>query len=299
MKIRKSMLIQSQRFFLLTALGATFFSCGTKQQAGMMGGVPEYATITLEPTSIELNNTYPAAAIRGRQDIEIRPNVSGFITKLCVDEGATVKKGQTLFIIDPVQFEEAVKVAEANVNVAKAAVATAQLTADNKRELARKNIISEYDLQMAENTLASQKAALAQAEAQLTNAKKNLSYTQVTSPSNGVVGEIPYRVGSLVSPSMATPLTTVADNSEMYVYFSLNEKELLKMTTDGSLKKMPEVQLQLVDGSIYPEKGTVETRHIQKSEPGIAQRRIGQHPDSGKTRFDNRDSAERNGRSPG
>ena len=99
------MLIQSQRFFLLTALGATFFSCGTKQQAGMMGGVPEYATITLEPTSIELNNTYPAAAIRGRQDIEIRPNVSGFITKLCVDEGATVKKGQTLFIIDPVQFE--------------------------------------------------------------------------------------------------------------------------------------------------------------------------------------------------
>ena len=253
------MLIQSQRFFLLTALGATFFSCGTKQQAGMMGGVPEYATITLEPTSIELNNTYPAAAIRGRQDIEIRPNVSGFITKLCVDEGATVKKGQTLFLIDPVQFEEAVKVAEANVNVAKAAVATAQLTADNKRELARKNIISEYDLQMAENTLASQKAALAQAEAQLTNAKKNLSYTQVTSPSNGVVGEIPYRVGSLVSPSMATPLTTVADNSEMYVYFSLNEKELLKMTTDGSLKKMPEVQLQLVDGSIYPEKGTVET----------------------------------------
>ena len=93
-----------------------------------------------------------------------------------------VKKGQVLFIIDPVQFEEAVKVAEANVNVAKAAVATAQLTADNKRELARKNIISEYDLQMAENTLASQKAALAQAEAQLTNAKNNLSYTQVTRP---------------------------------------------------------------------------------------------------------------------
>ncbi len=308
------MLIQSQRFFLLTALGATFFSCGTKQQAGMMGGVPEYATITLEPTSIELNNTYPAAAIRGRQDIEIRPNVSGFITKLCVDEGATVKKGQTLFIIDPVQFEEAVKVAEANVNVAKAAVATAQLTADNKRELARKNIISEYDLQMAENTLASQKAALAQAEAQLTNAKNNLSYTQVTSPSNGVVGEIPYRVGSLVSPSMATPLTTVADNSEMYVYFSLNEKELLKMTTDGSLKKMPEVQLQTRRRLDLPGKGhrrnaerrdrpdrrrSPRTRHIQKSEPGIAQRRIGQHPDSGKTRFDDRDSAERNGRSPG
>ena len=254
------MLIQSQRFFLLTALGATFFSCGTKQQAGMMGGVPEYATITLEPTSIELNNTYPAAAIRGRQDIEIRPNVSGFITKLCVDEGATVKKGQTLFIIDPVQFEEAVKVAEANVNVAKAAVATAQLTADNKRELARKNIISEYDLQMAENTLASQKAALAQAEAQLTNAKNNLSYTQVTSPSNGVVGEIPYRVGSLVSPSMATPLTTVADNSEMYVYFSLNEKEnpnqVLRSGGSGNIL-IPE---KLDSTIVIPQSATVEAQ---------------------------------------
>ncbi len=203
--------------------------------------------------------------------------------------------------------------AEANVNVAKAAVATAQLTADNKRELARKNIISEYDLQMAENTLASQKAALAQAEAQLTNAKNNLSYTQVTSPSNGVVGEIPYRVGSLVSPSMATPLTTVADNSEMYVYFSLNEKELLKMTTDGSLKKMPEVTAarRRLD---LPGKGhrrnaerrdrpdrrrSPRTRHIQKPNQVLRSGGSGNILIPEKTRFDDRDSAERNGRSPG
>lgn len=260
--MQKSMIILSQRFFVIV-LGISLFACGNQQQ-GRQAGTPEYAVITVEPSVSKLNNAYPAS-IKGRQDVEIRPNVSGFITKLCVDEGAVVKKGQTLFIIDPVQYEEAVNVARAAVNVAKANVATAKLTAENKEKLAEKNIISQYELQMAKNTLASQEAALAQTEAQLINAEKNLSYTSVTSPSNGVVGKIPFRVGSLVSPSAATPLTTVSDNSDMFVYFSMNEKDILKLTresngaTQGALNQMPAVELQLVDGSIYSEKGKIET----------------------------------------
>lgn len=262
MKIQKSIIIQSRKVILF-ALGVSLFACSNKQQ-GMQQGIPDYAIMTIEPVPATLNSSYPAT-IRGRQDVEIRPNVSGFITKLCVDEGATVKKGQTLFLIDPVQFEAAVNVARATVNVAQANVSTAKLTAENKRELAKKNIISEYDLQMAENTLASQQAALAQAQAQLINAEKNLSYTQVTSPSDGVVGTFPYRVGSLVSPSSATPLTTVSDISEMYVYFSMNEKQILNMirqangSTSGVLNELPEVELQLADGTIYPEKGKIST----------------------------------------
>ncbi|WP_303180142.1 efflux RND transporter periplasmic adaptor subunit [uncultured Butyricimonas sp.] len=262
MKMQKSMITLSQRFFGI-ALGITLFACGGQQQ-GQQAGAPEYAVMTIETSVSKLNNAYPAT-IKGRQDVEIRPNVSGFITKLCVDEGAVVKKGQTLFVIDPVQYEEAVNVARAAVNVAKANVATAELTAKNKEKLAEKNIISLYELQMANNTLASQKAALAQTEAQLINAEKNLSYTNVTSPSNGVVGKIPFRVGSLVSPSSVTALTTVSDNSEMYVYFSMNEKDILKLTresngaTQGALNQMPAVELQLVDGSIYNEKGKIET----------------------------------------
>lgn len=262
MKIQKSIIIQSRKV-MLVALGVSLFACSNKQQ-GMQQGVPDYAVITVEATPATLNSSYPAT-IRGRQDVEIRPNVSGFITKLCVDEGAVVKKGQTLFLIDPVQFEAAVNVARATVNVAEANVSTAKLTAENKRELAKKNIISEYDLQMAENTLASQEAALAQARAQLINAEKNLSYTEVTSPSDGVVGTFPYRVGSLVSPSSATPLTTVSDISEMYVYFSMNEKQILDMirqadgSTSGVLSGLPEVELQLADGTIYPEKGKIST----------------------------------------
>ena len=243
-------------------LGITFLACNNKQQSGHQA-VPDYAVITVEPQDVVLTSSYPAA-IRGRQDVEIRPNVSGFITKLCVDEGASVRNGQTLFIIDPVQYEEAVNVARAAVSVAEAGVATAQLTADNKRELARKNIISSYDYQMAENALASQKAALAQAEAQLVNAEKNLSYTSVVSPVDGVMGSIPFRVGALVSPTSATPLTTVSDISEMYVYFSMTEKELLDLIRqDGSskeiLERMPLVSLILADGSLYSEQGRIET----------------------------------------
>ena len=252
------MIIQSQRVILI-ALSLSLFACGKKGQT-LPNAAQEYAVVTLKPTAIELNNSYPAT-IKGCQDIEIRPNVSGFITKLCVDEGALVRKGQLLFVIDPVQYQEAVKVAEANVKVAEANVATNELTVKNKRELEKKNIISDYDLQMAENQLATQKATLAQAQAQLTNARNNLSYTQVTSPSDGIVGNIPFRVGSLVSPSSATPLTVVSDFSKMFVYFSMNEKQILELTRQGkcALSQMPEVELQLADGSIYSEKGKIET----------------------------------------
>ena len=152
------------------------FSCGGKNAQNGSGMVREYAVMTLQPDSMEWYSNYPAA-IKGKRDIEIRPNVSGFITDLRVDEGSVVRKGQVLFVIDTVPYKAALKVAETNVEVAKASTETARLTAENKRELQRRDIISEYDLQMAENSYASAKAQLAQAEAQLVNARNNDSYT--------------------------------------------------------------------------------------------------------------------------
>ena len=163
--------------YSLTALLA--FSCGNSQQGGMPA--LSLAVMTVEPTSQELNSAYPAT-IKGQQDIEIRARVSGYITKLCVDEGAVVHKGQPLFLIDAVPYQKAVQAAEAAVEVAKANVATTQLTVDSKTELHAQNIISDYDLQTAKNSLASAKAALAQAEAQLASAHNDLSYTTITSP---------------------------------------------------------------------------------------------------------------------
>ena len=147
---------------------------------------------------------------------------------------------------------------------AKAGVATAQLTYDSKKELYAKNVVSQYDLLTAENTLLTAKAQLAQAEAQRVNAANNLSYTVVKAPANGVVGTLPYRVGALVSASISKPLTTVSDNSDVYVYFSMTENQLLNLTRQygsiaNTLKNMPDVRLVLNDGSVYDRTGRIES----------------------------------------
>ena len=248
--------------FLASATMLAITSCGGQQQQ-QQAAAPQIATMKVAYGSSNLDRSYPAT-IKGRTDIAIRPQVTGFITKVHVDEGQKVSKGQVLFTLDQVQYNAAVESAAAAVKVAEAAVSTAQLTADNKKMLYGKNIISEYEWQMAENALAQAKAQLAQAQAGLTNAKKNLAYTVVTSPSNGVVGSIPNREGSLASPSAAA-LTTVSDNAEVYAYFSLNEKDILALTDNGAvalekrIKEMPQVRLQLADGTIYPEAGKVTT----------------------------------------
>lgn len=243
----------------------TIASCGgQEQQQQYQAQAPAIATQTVAIGATDLNNTYPAT-IKGKTDIEIRPQVSGFITKVHVDEGQHVRKGQLLFTIDQVQFQAAVDQAQAQVNSARTAVETAQLTADSKQHLFDRNIISEYENQLAKNSLAQAKAQLATAQAALISARKNLAYTEVVAPSDGVVGSIPSREGSLASPSMLQPLTTVSDNNEVYAYFALNEKDILSLTNNGEfslnqrIAQMPEVTLRLADGTIYPVKGKVAT----------------------------------------
>lgn len=249
----------------LAAAGAAIAlgSCGGEQQAPAKQ-VPQVAVMTVQTGSSDLSTSYPAI-IKGKTDIDIRPQVTGFITKVHVDEGQHVRKGQVLFTLDQVQYQAAVDQAVAAVNAARTAVTTAQITADNKRRLLDKNIISEYDWQIADNQLQQAKAQLSQAQAGLTSAKKNLAYTVVTAPSDGVVGSIPNREGSLASPSSAQPLTTVSDNSEVYAYFSLTEKDILEMTDNGTknldaaVRSMPAVRLTLADGTVYPIEGKVAT----------------------------------------
>lgn len=214
-------------------------------------------------TDKALNTAY-SATIRGRQDIDIYPQVSGTIQELCVAEGEKVHKGQTLFIIDQVPYIAALNTAEANVQSARASLATAELTYHSNKELFAQKVVSDFTLRTAENNFLTAQAGLAQAEAQEVNARNNLSYTVVKSPSEGVVGTLPYRVGALVSASIPQPLTTVSDNSTMYVYFSMTENQLLSLvrqygTLDSALVEMPDIQLQLNDQSLYEEKGRIES----------------------------------------
>ncbi|MBR1868866.1 MAG: efflux RND transporter periplasmic adaptor subunit [Bacteroidales bacterium] len=244
----------------LLSLLAALPSCQQTTEKGK--DVRKCDMMVLHPASRKLSSVY-SATIRGKQDIDIRPKVSGYLTDVKVREGSVVSKGQTLFVIDRVQYEADLQTAIANVDVAKAAVSAAQLTLDSKEKLYKQNIISEFDLQMARTTLAREKASLAQAHANEVNARNNLSYTEVKSPSEGVVGMLPFRVGALVSPNDATPLTTVSDNSEMYVYFSMNESQVLSLTRqfgslDNALRNMPSLELELSDGTVYSEKGRIE-----------------------------------------
>ena len=246
--------------WVLTAVVLT--SCGSKSK--QMGEASnDFAVETVQATTADLKTSYPAT-IKGMQDIELRPKVSGYLVKLLVDEGSTVHKGQPLFLIDSEQYRASVKAAQAQIRVCKANIATQKLTVENKRMLFKQNIISNYDLQMAVNTLASYEAQLAAAQAQLQSAEDNLRWCTVTSPADGVVGSIPYRVGSLVSAQSAEALTTVSNISKMYVYFSMTEKQLLALTREAggvnaAIKKMPAVSLVLSDGSTYSQNGTIST----------------------------------------
>ena len=255
----KSNTIMKNYLFILLAFAAVAVGC---QEQKSTKRTREYNAMILEPTSRKLTSSF-SATIQGKQDIDIRPKVQGYITDVHIKEGSIVRRNQTLFTIDQAPYQAALETAIANVGVAQAAVDAAELTTNSKELLFQQNIISEFDLNMARTQLAQAKASLAQAKANEVNARNNLSYTLVKSPADGVVGMLPFRVGTLVSPSDSNPMTTVSDNSEMYIYFSMTESQVLSLTREhgtleAALKAMPSIELQLSDGTIYKEKGRIE-----------------------------------------
>lgn len=235
-----------------------FVSC---KHEGAEETIQEYETMSIERQTLDIPESY-SASIRGSQDVDIYPQVSGTITRVCVTEGQRVKRGETLFVIDRVPYQAALRTANANVRAAKAKVETAKMDLESKKVLFDEQVISEYELSTARNALAMAQAELDQMSAQELDARNSLSYTEVKSPVNGVVGTLKYRIGSLVSPSMNEPLTTVSDNAVVYVYFSMNENRWRSLvreydTAEDAIKHMPEVKLRLNDGEIYPLVGKI------------------------------------------
>lgn len=252
MKMKKSLFV--------TAVAVLLTACGGG------GGMPnfgndEYPVETIGTNSASLQSTYPAT-IRGIQDVQVRPKVSGFITKVYVHEGQAVKAGQVLFAIDSETYRAAVRQAQAGVNTARAQLNTARLTYENNKKLFDKHVIGQFELATAQNSFTTAQASLAQAEASLASAKETLSWCLVKSPAAGVVGSLPYKAGALVSASSPDPLTTVSDISMVEVFFSMSERDILGLTkTAGSvgeaLKEMPSVKLLLADGTVYGHPGKV------------------------------------------
>lgn len=241
-----------KKILMFAAVAATLVSCGGG------GGRPtfgdnEFPVVTAGTSSADMQSTYPAS-IKGVQDVEIRPKAQGFLTQINVKEGQTVSAGQVLFVIDNETYQAQVRQAQAAVNAAQQQVNTAKLTYDNSKQLHEKRVIGDYELQTSQNTYESAQAQLAQAQAALSSAKEALSYCYVKSPAAGVVGTLPFKKGALVSASNV--LTTVSNISSMEAYFSVTEKEAMLISQKG-LASMPAVKLQLADGSIYPQEGTI------------------------------------------
>lgn len=188
----------------------------------------DYPVLTLSLRKATLQNSYPAT-MEGQQNIEIRPKIDGYIEEIYVDEGALVKKGQRLFKINAPHYEQEMRTAQAAIKIAEANLHTAQMELDKVRPLVERNIISKHQLDAAEYNLKSRQAALAQAQAALENAAINIGYTLISSPVDGVVGTLPYKIGSLVNANTPLPLTLVSDTSTIFAYFSINEKDALDL----------------------------------------------------------------------
>lgn len=232
-------------------IGVLFLhSCNNAPQQQAPQAMP-YPVVTVPTQTVTAYETYPAS-IEGITNSAVRAKVSGYITSVLVDEGQKVSKGQTLFKLETQSLSQDAEAAQANVNAA-------QVEVDKLVPLVEKNIVSEVQLQTA-------KAKLAQAKSSYNSIVANIGYATIKSPIDGYVGAIPFREGALISPSSQEPLTTVSKTDEVYVFFAMNEKEYLNFlsssegtTRNDKIKNLPKVELQLANGSIYSEQGTIET----------------------------------------
>ena len=253
-------MIRKFAFAVLAASALLTLGCKQGTETSQKGD-SYYETLEVSLNDRTLSTGY-SAAISGVQTVEIRPQVSGMITEILIEEGESVRKGQVLFVIDQMPYKAAYEIACANVKSAEAALSTAQLIYESNKDLFEQDVVSEFDLMTAQNDLTDAEARLALCKAELVNASNNLSYTEVRSPVNGVASMIPYRVGALVSSSITQPLVTVSDDSKVYAYFSMAENQMLDMvqqygSLNNAIKQMPEVELMMSNGQKYEHTGKI------------------------------------------
>lgn len=279
------------KIILLSFSALSVLSC-KKGDQNPPQGPKVVATVAVENRNVTGYSTFPAS-IEGRVNNDVRAKIQGYITQVMVDEGQYVSKGQPLFRLETNSLSQSANAAkagvgaarssvaasEANVKAAQAAVNAAQVEVNKLRPLVEKNIISNVQLQTAEANLARAQAQVAQAvaarqqssagvaeaQANYQGVQENVNYSIIRAPISGVIGKINFRNGSLVGPGDAMPLSTVSDTSELYAYFSMNEKQYLDFLKNAKgasvpekLKNMPAVELVLANGDVYKEKGRVQ-----------------------------------------
>jgi len=252
-------------FITICLMTIALVSCShSKQNSQAAKIVKDYSVLTMVPKTVTVHQDFPAT-IQGQRVIEIRPMINGYLQEIYVNEGDHVKKGQLLFRINNPQYEQEVLTAKASINSAVANVNSAKMEVDKVRPLVEKQIVSNFRLQSAELILQTKEASLEQAKVALANAQTNQNYTILKSPQEGIIGMIPYKTGALVGSNSAEALTTLSDISEVFAYFSWNEKQLLDLLSDShgttieeKMKNMPPATLILSNSAKYPMTGKIE-----------------------------------------
>lgn len=248
-----------QKLILLLGVAGVVSSCSEAQREKVFHTTQTPIT-RLTPTSIEFPQSY-VADVQAIQFVEVKPKVEGFVQQILVDEGEKVQKGQPLFRLSSEEYSVSVKEAQANYKQSEAELQMSEYEAERIERLVKKNILSKIRLDQVMTQKEVARMKVEQAKSQLQRAQTNYSYTTVTSPFDGYIDRIPYKVGSLVTPESL--LTTVSDVSEIFAYYKVNESEYLKFKRaqlrGEQLPEMNNIELILPDGSVYPHKGRVET----------------------------------------
>ncbi len=240
------------------------YSCSSQPAAPTAPPPPALPVATVTLGNDTTYQEYPAS-IEGTVNVEIRPQVSGTLDKVFVDEGAYVTAGQPIFKINELPYRAAYNNALASQHAAEAAQANAQLEVDKLTPLVANKVVSDYQLKTAKSTYLAATANVEQAKANVSTASINLGYTIIKAPVNGYIGRLEKKQGSLVSPTDAAALTLLSDVHNVHVYFALGEKDFVNFkeqypgeTLKDKLKALPPVTLLLADETQYPQEGSID-----------------------------------------
>lgn len=253
-----------KKITILSLMAVFLISCADKSQAPAAAPAPLLPVMAVKTENTTTDDEYPAA-IQGTVDVEIRPQVSGNLDRVFIDEGAYVSKGQSLFKINERPFREQLNNALANLHGAEAALINAQLEIDKLTPLVQNKVVSDYQLKTAKASHRIAASNIEQAKAMVESARINLSYTTITAPVSGYIGRLPKKQGSLVASSDVEPLTKLSDVHEVYAYFSLGETDFINFkgqnsgnTIGDKIKNLPPVSLILADGNAYSQLGKID-----------------------------------------
>lgn len=252
------------KFVFALSLMVLIYSCSSKPAETAMppAQLPVMSVVAAPATTYQEFS----ASLEGAVNVEIRPQVDGYLEKIYVDEGAYVKAGQPLFKINARVYAEQLNSARSSLLAAQANVQKAQVELDRLKPLVDNKVVSDVQLKTAKAELDAAKAAAAQVRAMVGSAEINVGYTLITAPVSGYIGRIPYKTGSLVGRGEALPLTVLSDVKEIHAYFSMSEPDFIAFknkfegaTIEEKVKHVPPVELILADNNVFDQKGKIET----------------------------------------